>query len=154
MKCSIMVPLSISSVSCGFGHIYWRNPYWKTSFFVQWHSSFIAIPSNIIKQIDKILGTHVRLPLKLLQSHWICSFFLFFVYFQVQKDIQSSFSKNDLSAHYALHATTKSDTLNACNFIKKRLQHRCFPVNIGNFLRAAFSIEHFSCQAALILAQS
>ena len=20
----------------GFGHIYWRNPYWKTSFFVQW----------------------------------------------------------------------------------------------------------------------
>ena len=22
-----------------------------------------------------------------------------------------------------------------CNFIKKRLQHRCFPVNIGKFLR-------------------
>ena len=35
-------PLSISSVNvtksagiCGFGHIYWRNPSWKTSFFVQ-----------------------------------------------------------------------------------------------------------------------
>ena len=35
-------PLRISSVNvtksagnCGFGHIYWRNPYWKTSFFVQ-----------------------------------------------------------------------------------------------------------------------
>ena len=35
-------PLRISSVivtksarSCGFGHIYWRNPWWKTSFFVQ-----------------------------------------------------------------------------------------------------------------------
>ena len=33
-------PLRISSinvtkcaVSCGFGHIYWRNPQWKTSFF-------------------------------------------------------------------------------------------------------------------------
>ena len=25
-----------------------------------------------------------------------------------------------------------------CNFIKKRLQHRCLPVNIANFLRAAF----------------
>ena len=25
-----------SAVSCGFGHIYWRNPEWKTSFFVQW----------------------------------------------------------------------------------------------------------------------
>ena len=35
-------PLGISSVnvttvSCGFGHIYWRNPWRKTSFFVQWH---------------------------------------------------------------------------------------------------------------------
>ena len=36
-------PLRISSVnmtkfavSCGFGHIYWTNPQWKTSFFVQW----------------------------------------------------------------------------------------------------------------------
>ena len=36
-------PLRISTVnvtkftvSCGFGHIYWRNPQWKTSFFVQW----------------------------------------------------------------------------------------------------------------------
>ena len=35
-------PLRISSVNvtkftgnCGFGHIYWRNPLWKTSFFVQ-----------------------------------------------------------------------------------------------------------------------
>ena len=25
-----------SAVSYGFGHIYWRNPSWKTSFFVQW----------------------------------------------------------------------------------------------------------------------
>ena len=32
--------------------------------------------------------------------------------------------------------------LKACNFIKKRLQHRCFPVNIAKFLRTAFSIEH------------
>ena len=27
-------------------------------------------------------------------------------------------------------------------FIKKRLQHRCFPVNIGKFLRTAFFIKH------------
>ena len=25
---------------CEFGHIYWRNPYWKTSFFVQCPFSF------------------------------------------------------------------------------------------------------------------
>ena len=28
--------------------------------------------------------------------------------------------------------------LKACNFIKKRPQHRCFPVNIAKFLRATF----------------
>ena len=28
-----------STVSCGFGHIYWRNPQWKTSFFVHCHTS-------------------------------------------------------------------------------------------------------------------
>ena len=32
--------------------------------------------------------------------------------------------------------------LKTCNFIKKRLQHRCFPVNIAKFLRAASFIEH------------
>ena len=25
---------------------------------------------------------------------------------------------------------------NTCNFLKKRLRHRCFPVNIAKFLRA------------------
>ena len=30
----------------------------------------------------------------------------------------------------------------ACNFIKKRLWHRCFPVNFVKFLRTPFFIEH------------
>ena len=29
-----------------------------------------------------------------------------------------------------------------CNFIEKRLQHRCFPVNIAKFLRTAFFVKH------------
>ena len=33
------VNVTKSAVSGGFGHIYWRNPYWKTSFFVQWSSA-------------------------------------------------------------------------------------------------------------------
>ena len=39
-------PLTISSinvtksaVSCGYRHIHWRNPQWKTSCFVQWKIS-------------------------------------------------------------------------------------------------------------------
>ena len=50
--------LRISSVNvtksadfCGFGHIYWRNPQWKTSFFVQCKAWFslkeILLPSWI-----------------------------------------------------------------------------------------------------------
>ena len=34
-------------------------------------------------------------------------------------------------------------SLKAYNFIKKRLQRKCFPVNIAEFMRSAFFIEHF-----------
>ena len=30
------VNVTKSAVSCGYGHIYWRNPQWKNSFFVLW----------------------------------------------------------------------------------------------------------------------
>ena len=36
---------------------------------------------------------------------------------------------------------TKTAGLQICNFIKKRIQHRCFPVNIAEFLRIAVFIE-------------
>ena len=32
----------------------------------------------------------------------------------------------------------KLQPFKACNFIKKRLQHKCFLVNIAKFLRTAF----------------
>ena len=32
--------------------------------------------------------------------------------------------------------------LTTCNFIKDRLQHRCFPVKFLKFLRTPFYIEH------------
>ena len=32
----------------------------------------------------------------------------------------------------------KAAGLQVCNFIKKRLQHRCFPVIIAEFLRTPF----------------
>ena len=35
----------------------------------------------------------------------------------------------------------KVASLNACSFIKKRLLHRCFPVNIAKFLITAVFIE-------------
>ena len=36
----------------------------------------------------------------------------------------------------------KFATLKLCNFIKKRLQHKCFPVKFHKFLRAPFFTEH------------
>ena len=42
----------------------------------------------------------------------------------------------------------------ACNFIKKRLQHRCFPVNIAKFLRTPLKKifeEHLNLRAGLAL---
>ena len=35
----------------------------------------------------------------------------------------------------------------AFNFIERRFRHRCFPVNIAKFLRAAFFIEHLRWMA-------
>ena len=32
--------------------------------------------------------------------------------------------------------------LKACNFVKKRLQHRCFPLKFIKFLRTHFFREH------------
>ena len=35
--------------------------------------------------------------------------------------------------------------IQAYNSIKKKLQHRCFPVNIAKFLRTAFFTEQLRC---------
>ena len=37
---------------------------------------------------------------------------------------------------------SKVADLKVCNRIKKRLQYRCFPINMAKFLRPAFFIEH------------
>ena len=42
-----------------------------------------------------------------------------------------------LSKNFAIF-TRKHVLKYACNFIKMRLQHRCFPVNIGKFLKNLF----------------
>ena len=39
-----------SAVSCGFGHIYWINLWWKTSFFVQWE-----VIKNSLPQLTTLL---------------------------------------------------------------------------------------------------
>ena len=47
MKGSAPVNVTKSTISCGFGHIYWENPSWKTSFFMQWdcHQALLSVCS-------------------------------------------------------------------------------------------------------------
>ena len=44
----------------------------------------------------------------------------------------------------------KAAGLKAFNFIKKRVQHRRFPVNIAKSLKTAFFVEHLRCPLLLI----
>ena len=56
---------------------------------------------------------------------------------------QKSMEKRTLHSFYKQpFAGVLQNSLKACNFIKKRSQNRCFPVNIAKFLRTALFIEH------------
>ena len=48
------------------------------------------------------------------------------------------FSKIDVLKNLAIF----TGKLKACNFIKKRFPHKCFPLNISEFLRKTILIEH------------
>ena len=48
-----LVNMTKSAVSCGFGHIYWRNSQWKTSFFVLpiWNLSSLSCITYKMKHL-------------------------------------------------------------------------------------------------------
>ena len=48
------VNVTKSSGNCGFRHIYWENPLWKTSFFVQCYKE--ALLRNLVMFTGKHLG--------------------------------------------------------------------------------------------------
>ena len=66
-------------------------------------------------------------PLPLMLSWEIYEFFL--------STHQMCFMKTAALKNFAVF----TGKLQACNFIKNRLQNRCFPVNIAKFLRTAIS---------------
>ena len=55
-----------SAWNCGFGHIYWGNPEWKTSFFVQYLDSEVQYKlSFTVLQIILNLSEE-----EILKLHW------------------------------------------------------------------------------------
>ena len=47
-------------------------------------------------------------------------------------------SKNTFFTEHLRMTASVATVMRACNFIKERLQHRCFPVNIPEFLEQLF----------------
>ena len=54
------------------------------------------------------------------------------------------FRKFQLKTSVVEFLFNKVAALKARNFIKKKLQHRCFPVNIAKFLRTSFFLQNTS----------
>ena len=54
------VNMTKSAVNCGFGHIYWRNPQWKTSFFVHWVLHWVLLSVIFLKIRDFLMLLFLR----------------------------------------------------------------------------------------------
>ena len=67
------VNLTKSSEKCGFGHIYWRNSSWKTSFFVQRDKDFEHDLNNWIQ--FKI--SDVKLSIRKNKNMYVATFNIF-----------------------------------------------------------------------------
>ena len=48
------------------------------------------------------------------------------------------FSQREIKSEECMYKVSLATVLKACNFIKKRLQHGCFPVSITKVLGAIF----------------
>ena len=64
------------------------------------------------------------------------------IFYNIDKHIQNRCSKKSRKIHGEIPVLkflfNKTCRPQDCNFIKKTLQHRCFPVNFEKFLRAPF----------------
>ena len=64
-------------------------------------------------------------------------------YSLLQKQPFEDVLQNRCSSEFCnIYRKTSVLNQNAFNFIKQRLQNRCFPMNIAKFLRTAVSVEH------------
>ena len=64
-------------------------------------------------------------------------------FYMTEKPRQKLKSNHRMKLKFMLKSLfNKVAGLKACNFVKKRLQHRCFPVNIAKCLRTAFFKKH------------
>ena len=65
------VNVTKSAVSCKCGHNYWRNPRWKTSFFVQWKISITCTWQMLCLHYSNLQETRIISKLYMTgRRHW------------------------------------------------------------------------------------
>ena len=109
--------------SCKFCKIsFFTEHLWVTASVSVFHPAFflpikITLPTKAQKLPPEVL--YEKTVLKILQYSQLC----------ITPLLESLFNK--------------VTGLQACNFIKRRLQHKCFHVKFAKFFRASFFTEHF-----------
>ena len=84
----------------------------------------------MINKIENTCEEEFQMSLCFLEKHWLSEV-------KVRRYSRNIISQYSQENTYVGKYHFFKD-LQACNFIKKRLQHRCFPVNTANFLRTVF----------------
>ena len=94
---------------CGFGHIYWRNPWWKTSFFVDCYIWKVMVLLTVV-------NTTVQLHSRKLNSGSVQVQFLFIV---CRRCAMVKISDN------MVPAGNKANCLSSVNDTTKTIHHHC-----------------------------
>ena len=68
----------------------------------------------------------------------------------LQNRCSSEFLKFQRKAPVQESILSNVSGLKACNFVKKRLQHRCFPVKFAKFLRTPLGAAYEFCSGGCI----
>ena len=85
-------------------------------------------------------NAHTVIFLSVFSVDWTCRRSRSQMFFKI--DVLKNFA-NYTGKHPCWSLFNKVEGLKACNFIiKKRLQHRCFPVKFVKFVKTLFFIEH------------
>ena len=95
---------------------------------------------------NELIETRFFLFLKMIchgfRTRWL-SWIFFFGNYTLWSSLPDVFCKKDLLRNFAKFTEKHlCQSLRARTLLKKRLWHRCFPVNFAKFLRTPFLIEH------------
>ena len=104
-------------------------------------SDSLEVDKNNSFQYDHQSKKHLNRDKKVLSVVWLASDY---VIFKVRKQPFIDVLQKAVQENFAIFTGKHMcwSFFQACNFIKKRFQHRCFSANIAKYLRKTFFTEH------------